>query len=513
MDISADSKPNVINALQPLVGSRDTQFHSPFAERRFVLVAVDSIIVICATIAALLLWQFVDSAHFATLQAGAIWFWFPLLLGLWLMLSWLNDLYDIPSSTDRAQTARRIAAVTALVFVAYLTVFFLAPRQDLPRLFFVSFLLLTATGVAIWRWSYATRINRSPQEHRVVILGNNSMGRTIADVLSQASQVKYRLMGFVTVDAEAKTLLSDQPIQTSSYSGRQHFHRMRAPQPGSEALPVLGQQTALARIVQHYNIREVVVAVEHNLSQETFQALLECQATGVRVSYMPDLYQALNHSIPVEYINPSWALNVIQDRPVFDRVQLGLKRLFDLTVASAGLLLFAPFFPLVALAIKLDSPGSIFYRQIRCGRAGQPFTIYKFRTMTSDAERDGKARWATRGDARITRVGAFMRKTRIDELPQLINVLRGEMSFVGPRPERPEFISSLQKEIPFYYTRLMVKPGITGWAQTHYDYGNTVEDALIKLQYDFYYLRYWSVWLDLYIIFQTFKVVLKFKGI
>jgi lipopolysaccharide/colanic/teichoic acid biosynthesis glycosyltransferase len=511
MDISADTKPVAINGLTPLTGSEDKHFLSPFSERRFVLVAVDSIIVICATIAALVLWQFIDSAHFATMRASAIWFWFPLLLGLWLTLSWLNDLYDIPSSTDRAQTTRRIGAVTALVFVIYLLIFFVAPRQDLPRLFFVSFLALTAAGISVWRWSYATRINRSSMEHRVVVLGNNRMGHTIADVLSQASQVKYRVIGFVSVDDEATIQTNSE--QAATYSGRQHFHRMQAPQSVAKSLPILGQQATLARIVQHYLIREVVVAVEHNLSKETFQALLECQATGVRVSYMPNLYEALNHSIPVEYINPSWALNVIQDRPVFDRVQLGLKRLFDLTVAGAGLMLFVPFLPLIALAIKLDSKGPIFYKQIRCGRAGQPFTIYKFRTMTSDAELDGKARWATKGDARITRVGAFMRKTRIDELPQLYNVLRGEMSFVGPRPERPEFVSSLQQEIPFYYTRLMVKPGITGWAQTHYDYGNTVEDALIKLQYDFYYLRYWSIWLDLYIIFHTFKVVFKFKGI
>jgi lipopolysaccharide/colanic/teichoic acid biosynthesis glycosyltransferase len=130
-----------------------------------------------------------------------------------------------------------------------------------------------------------------------------------------------------------------------------------------------------------------------------------------------------------------------------------------------------------------------------------------------NAEQDGQARWASKTDSRITRVGGFLRKTRLDELPQLINVLRGEMSLVGPRPERPEFVETLQQEIPFYRTRLMVKPGLTGWAQVHYDYGNSVEDALIKLQYDFYYLRYWSMWLDLYIIFRTFAVVLKFKGI
>jgi exopolysaccharide biosynthesis polyprenyl glycosylphosphotransferase len=294
--------------------------------------------------------------------------------------------------------------------------------------------------------------------------------------------------------------------------GRQHLSSSASGQPHVD-VPVLGSQEDLGYLVNHLQVHEVVVAVEQPLDQAAFQSLIECQAWGVKVSYMADLYEKLNYSIPVEYITPAWALHAIQDRPVFDRVQLAFKRLLDVTLALVGLLLLLPLFPLVALALKIGSPGPLFYRQTRCGQAGQPFKILKFRTMSVDAERDGKARWATRGDQRITPVGRFLRKTRIDELPQLINVLRGEMSIVGPRPERPEFVASLQGEVPFYYTRLMVKPGITGWAQIHYDYGNTVQDALIKLQYDFYYLRYWSIWLDLYTIFQTIKVIFMFKGI
>jgi exopolysaccharide biosynthesis polyprenyl glycosylphosphotransferase len=204
---------------------------------------------------------------------------------------------------------------------------------------------------------------------------------------------------------------------------------------------------------------------------------------------------------------------MIQDRPVFNRMQLGAKRLLDLSLVSTSLPFLMLILPMVALAIRLDSSGPIFYCQTRCGRAGKPFSILKFRTMSVNAEKEGKALWATQGDLRITRVGRFLRKTRLDELPQLFNVLQGEMSLIGPRPERPEFVEMLQEAIPFYRARLMVKPGITGWAQIHYDYGNSVEDALIKLQYDLYYLRYWSLWLDIYIIFQTVAVVLKFKGL
>jgi exopolysaccharide biosynthesis polyprenyl glycosylphosphotransferase len=227
---------------------------------------------------------------------------------------------------------------------------------------------------------------------------------------------------------------------------------------------------------------------------------------------MPDLYERLYHSTPILHIDNSWALGAMQEMPVFGILPAAIRRLMDVVLGLAGLIVFLLVLPVVALAIRLDSPGTIFYRQIRCGRAGKPFSIIKFRTMYSDAEQDGRPRWATQNDDRITRVGRFLRKTRLDEVPQVINVLRGEMSVIGPRPERPEFVKELQQAIPFYRTRLIVKPGLTGWAQIYYPYGNTVEDALNKLQYDFYYLRHWSVWLDLYILFQTIAVMLKFKG-
>jgi exopolysaccharide biosynthesis polyprenyl glycosylphosphotransferase len=203
----------------------------------------------------------------------------------------------------------------------------------------------------------------------------------------------------------------------------------------------------------------------------------------------------------------------MQGQPIFNRLRLISKRILDLVFIFLSLPILGLLLPFLALAVHLDSPGPVFYRQLRSGRAGKPFSIIKFRTMVVDAEKDGRARWATENDPRITRVGRFLRKTRLDELPQLINILKGDMSLVGPRPERPEFIEELQQAIPFYRVRLLVKPGLTGWAQIHYDYGNSVEDALIKLQYDFYYIRYWSLWLDLYTLFKTVYVVLRFKGV
>jgi lipopolysaccharide/colanic/teichoic acid biosynthesis glycosyltransferase len=168
--------------------------------------------------------------------------------------------------------------------------------------------------------------------------------------------------------------------------------------------------------------------------------------------------------------------------------------------------------PFIAAAIKLESPGPVFYRQMRAGQGGRPFQLLKFRTMIAGAEADGQARWARAIDARVTRVGRLLRRTRLDELPQLFNVLRGDMSLIGPRPERPELIAVLEQEIPFYRARLLVKPGLTGWAQVNYGYGRSVEDARVKLEYDLYYIKQQSIWLDLVILFRTVEVVLGMKG-
>jgi exopolysaccharide biosynthesis polyprenyl glycosylphosphotransferase len=203
----------------------------------------------------------------------------------------------------------------------------------------------------------------------------------------------------------------------------------------------------------------------------------------------------------------------MQGQSIFNRLQRLSKRGLDLVVVLVSLPIFGLLIPLLALAIRLDSPGPVFYRQVRSGRGGKPFSIIKFRTMFTDAEKDGKPRWAMEDDPRITRAGRFLRKTRLDELPQIFNILKGDMSIVGPRPERPEFVAELSQAIPFYQVRLTVKPGLTGWAQIHAEYGNSVEDALVKLQYDFYYIRCWSLWLDLYTMFKTVYVVFKLQGL
>jgi exopolysaccharide biosynthesis polyprenyl glycosylphosphotransferase len=209
------------------------------------------------------------------------------------------------------------------------------------------------------------------------------------------------------------------------------------------------------------------------------------------------------------YPNRFLPTNSVNQLAIFERVG---KRILDIVCGVIIAVIFAIVFPFVAFAIKLDSPGAIFYKQERVGLNGNKFTIYKLRSMVQNAEREGKAQWAVKGDARITKVGNFIRKTRLDELPQAINILRGEMSIVGPRPERQQFIDKLEQQIPNYITRLTVKPGLTGWAQVKYGYGSTVEDARIKLKHDLYYIQNQSLLLDCQILLRTFSVVFKMQG-
>ena len=268
----------------------------------------------------------------------------------------------------------------------------------------------------------------------------------------------------------------------------------------------------MSAIVESHAIDEVILAISAQMTGSLFQTIMDCHERGVAITPMPLLYEQLTGKVAVEHIGSQWYVALpFETNPFGSIYRLG-KRLFDLI---CGLLIGIVFFvtlPVVALAIKLSSPGPVFYRQERMGLHGKPFVVMKYRSMVEDAESDGKAKWATKNDTRITPIGRIMRKTRLDELPQVINVLKGDMSMVGPRPERPQFIAQLQKQIPFYRTRLAAKPGLTGWAQVNYGYGATVEDALIKLQYDLYYLKHQSVWFDLKIMLRTFAVVLKMKG-
>lgn len=459
----------------------------PFSERRALLILGDALLVNVAVLAALYLWARIDGYTFTFDFVRARWFWFPILTGAWWLLAGLGDLYDVPVASRRPEVVWRVAFVIMGLVVGYLVVYFLSPRDTLPRLFFLFFSGIALAGVVLWRWAYVTVFTLPSLCRRVLIVGAGWAGRTLVQALSGRKVVDCEAVGFVDDD------LAKQGAEVAG-------------------LPVLGSSADLRSLVRAYRVDEVVLAVTHEMREELFQALMDCRAMAVQVIRMPDLYEQLTRRIPVEHINEEWVLDALNDRSVLARLERAAKRLLDLACGLTGLVGLGLFLPFVVLAIWLDDRGAVFYTQTRSGLDGKPFRVIKLRTMCTDAEEDAHPQWAQKNDDRVTRVGRLLRRVRLDELPQVINVLRGEMSVVGPRPERPEFIAELQEQVPFYRTRLVVKPGLTGWAQINYRYGSSVEDALMKLQYDLYYIRHQSLWLDLSIILKTLGVVLRCQG-
>ena len=273
---------------------------------------------------------------------------------------------------------------------------------------------------------------------------------------------------------------------------------------------LLGKAKELLSMVERLRPDLLVVGLTNMRGHFPVEDLLECRFRGVRVEEWTTFYEKLTGTICVSTLRPSWL--IFSAGTVVTRLTETVKRVLDITFAIAGLLLSAPLMIGAMACIKLDTKGPILFRQERVGKHGKVFTLYKFRSMHVDAERVTGPVWACERDPRVTRVGWILRKIRLDETPQMFNVLAGQMSFIGPRPERPMFVSRLKEHIPFYALRFSVKPGITGWAQVKYPYGSTVADALEKLQYDLYYVKNFSAFLDLIILFNTIRVILFGRG-
>jgi sugar transferase (PEP-CTERM system associated) len=317
--------------------------------------------------------------------------------------------------------------------------------------------------------------------HRVMVLGTGAEARLVEASLATAAPPGMRLVGFHALEKEQRVLVS----------------RWR----------VIARSESLEDTVKHLGVNEIIVAVrEQRGGVLPLRSLLECRLNGVQVTDLARYFERVHGRVPIESLKVSWLIYGDGYRQGW--LRSFVKRLFDISATATLLVFTLPIMAIMALSIAIESGGPVIYRQDRVGRGGRKFTLLKFRSMGLDAEKDGRPSWAVANDSRVTRVGRFMRRTRIDELPQLINVLRGEMSLVGPRPERPEFVAMLTEQIPFYGVRHSVKPGITGWAQVRYSYGSTIEHAVKKLEYDLYYVKNHTLLLDLLILIDTVRVVM-----
>jgi sugar transferase (PEP-CTERM system associated) len=380
------------------------------------------------------------------------------------------------------QAVRLLVAAGVAAYISYL-MFKLTHLSDHPRvlvgfalLFFVVGVLVVRSGLLLFR--------EAQGPPRVLIVGTGPDAEGLADDMRLSVRTERIVAGFYPITAEG---LSES------------------------ASPLFAMGAPLPELVRTYDIDEIVVAVrDHRRSGLPMDDLLMCRSMGVPVHDMSAFYEMTHAEVPLESLKASWLIygpGFIQSD-----LQRGIKRSFDIVVSLGLLALAMPIMAVAAIAIKLQSKGPIIYKQERVGLFGQSFTCLKFRSMVADAEADGVARWASPQDSRVTRVGRILRDTRIDELPQLISVLKGDMSMVGPRPERPEFVKQLREVIPFYDLRHTVKPGLTGWAQVRYTYGDTLDSSRRKHQFDLYYVKNNSLLLDIMVLFETISVVLFREG-
>ena len=457
-------------------------------ERRFILLFGDLIAIGLALIVALYFWAMGDqwlkfSWQFLKERPPDWYYFLPI---IWLAL--LLELYDPRRASKRPDTIRGIAAAAAICTILYLAIFFISEPKSLPRRGVAGFIGAVAVLNLLWRLLYIRVFNAPAFLRRVLIIGAGRAGSILAEIIQKIKPTPFTVVGFIDDDSKKqRTKISE--------------------------LPVLGSSNTLMAVIEKQYITDLIFAISGDMHDTLYSAILSAEELGIEVTTMPVVYEELLGRVPISLLADDWVLRSFVDRAHASGSYELVKRLMDFLGAIFGLIFLIPLFPILSLLIVIDDGFPIIFSQTRVGKSGKHFNLYKFRSMCRDAEKDGIARFAVENDERATRIGKFLRKSHIDELPQLINVIRGDISLVGPRAERPELVLSLEKEVPFYRARLFVKPGVTGWAQINYQYASNVEETAVKLEHDLYYIMHRNIILDFMILFRTFGAVFGFRGL
>ncbi len=401
------------------------------------------------------------------------------LTALTLLCSYYFDLYEPQRISARWEIYFRLLLVLGFLSFLLSAVIYFFPDADIAHYVLPLGLIFLTLSLVAWRSAHEWIIGRKIFRERVYVLGAGERAQTVVELLQTRKDA-----GMEVVGSDSRSL--DKAERKEAFMTA--LEAFRGPDPG---------------------IDRVIIALEDRRGELPLRELLKLRFNGVVIEEAGTLLERLTGKLYLDGLRPSSFIysEGFRVRPS----QQIARRIVSTLTAAAGLLLFLPFFPFVVLMVRLSSPGPILYRQTRVGLGGRNFTVYKFRTMRTDAEVTG-AKWATKNDPRVTRVGLFMRKIRLDEVPQLWNVLRGDMGFVGPRPERPEFVPWLSEQIPYFDLRHMIRPGLTGWAQVRYGYGSTLAECREKLEFDLYYIKHMSLGLDLLIMFETVKTILRRQG-
>ena len=399
---------------------------------------------------------------------------------------YFNELYDFKVTQGRREFTIRLLQSLGIACILLSVLYLCSPTISVGQKNFLIALPTVILAVFTWRQIYPKIMRLDTFVERVLLLGSTETARRILEAISEVQDSGCEVVAMaVEGPAEIAHIQNLLPVQRII------------------SLPDFPEK------VDSIQVDRIVVAIGDRRGKLPFESLLDCRFKGIQVEEAASFYETLTGKILLDDLRPSWFIFSEGFRK--GELTLQLKRTSDIVIAASILLFGSPVMALIALLIKLDSKGPVVYKQDRVGEGWKDYTIYKFRSMVENAEANGAA-WAEKDDPRITRVGRFLRKYRIDEFPQLFNVLRGEMSIVGPRPERSCFVKDLAKEIPYYPQRLFVKPGVTGWAQIKYHYGASRDETKEKLQYDLYYIKHMSFLFDLSIVFDTVRVVLTGKG-
>lgn len=457
-------------------------------ERQAILFMGDLLVTYLAVFIGLYFWGQSDWLDFTWAFLGQrAPFWFYLLPFVWILF--LIEIYDVRKANRKEDVARGIITAASIGIVIYLIIFFIAEPNSLPRRG-VFFFIISATALTfLWRFIYI-RIFTAPEfMRRALIIGAGKAGSTLASMLNEIHSGPFIVRGFIDDDPGKQ----DQEIN---------------------GYKVLGNGTQLTELTQQLDISDLIFAISGEINSDMFLAILHAvEENEIEVTSLPALYEEVFGRVPIFLLPSDWILRTFIDQTHTSGVYESIKRVIDILCSLIGLVGFIILYPIIALLILIDSGRPVMYSQLRVGKFGRPYRIHKFRTMYTDAEKDGIARTATENDARVTRVGKFLRRSHLDELPQFWNILIGENSMIGPRAEQIELVDKFQEQLPFYRARLFVRPGLTGWAQINQRYATTVEDTAVKLEYDLYYIKKRNLLLDLTIALRTVGRVLGLKGL
>lgn len=473
--------------INSLVTNNKRAFAFEVADRKALLYLVDvllilvSIITYCSSIYPELETKELFSSYYAWVLSGLL---------IWSFFSYVFDLYSLENIDYFYTTLKYLMVASSLTILVYLASPWFTPELPDSKLPMFLFAFNLIVPLVIWRYVYSRLLNRPIFLKRVLVVGAGWSSKSLIDVFANGDAFNFHL-GYKVVG------ILDSHTKEAVYKG----------------VRIVNQTNDFFTLVRRLRIDEIIVEeTSEKNNSNALRALTKCRMHNVEVTALSNFYERLTGRVLINSAAQDFHLAFPYNQSNFKRGYSTFSRTLDICFGLVGTLVFIFLIPVVYLANFFGSKGPLFYRQERVGLYGRTFYITKFRSMVVDAEKDGAA-WAQQNDRRITPVGRFLRRSRIDELPQAWNVLIGDMSLIGPRPERPVFVKQLKKEIPFYDNRHLAKPGITGWAQAIYKYGSNTEDALMKVQYDLYYLKNRSILMDIKVLLKTISVVVRFKGI